>query len=231
MATDSSILAWRIPWTEEPGGLQSSGSQRVGPDWALTLSFWGVLNFLMQTLNRWQDNTPQVPKLFDHESLSMGHDMGLEFIQEFWRCTEMNWRPHPILARRLGQAPFICKKWGKQEFSVAWSRLHEITPDAFFVFPFLLSLITFSFLPSFPPTLPSSPLLQPASKWAPLGLCGENKWAGQPTLKAISFAELYGLFFPPEAGSVWTQHLGDKLCLILSSQKKRERKKKEVESN
>ena len=32
MATHSSILAWRIPWTEEPGGLQSTGSQRVGHD-------------------------------------------------------------------------------------------------------------------------------------------------------------------------------------------------------
>ena len=30
MATHSSILAWRIPWTEEPGGLQSMGSQTVG---------------------------------------------------------------------------------------------------------------------------------------------------------------------------------------------------------
>ena len=30
----SSILAWRIPWTEEPGGLQSRGSHRVGHDWA-----------------------------------------------------------------------------------------------------------------------------------------------------------------------------------------------------
>ena len=30
MTTHSSILAWRIPWTEEPGGLQSMGSQRVG---------------------------------------------------------------------------------------------------------------------------------------------------------------------------------------------------------
>ena len=29
MATHSSILAWRIPWTEEPGGLRSTGSQRV----------------------------------------------------------------------------------------------------------------------------------------------------------------------------------------------------------
>ena len=32
MATHSSILAWRIPWTEEPGGLQSMQSQRVGHD-------------------------------------------------------------------------------------------------------------------------------------------------------------------------------------------------------
>ena len=32
MATHSSILAWEIPWTEEPGGLQSLGSQRVGLD-------------------------------------------------------------------------------------------------------------------------------------------------------------------------------------------------------
>ena len=30
MATHSSILAWEIPWTEEPAGLQSTGSQRVG---------------------------------------------------------------------------------------------------------------------------------------------------------------------------------------------------------
>ena len=34
MTTPSSILAWRIPWTEEPDGLQSMGSQRVGHDLA-----------------------------------------------------------------------------------------------------------------------------------------------------------------------------------------------------
>ena len=38
MATHSSILAWRIPWTEEPGGLQSMGSQRVRHNWATWLS-------------------------------------------------------------------------------------------------------------------------------------------------------------------------------------------------
>ena len=38
MATHSSILAWEIPWMKEPGGLQSKGSQRVGHDWATSLS-------------------------------------------------------------------------------------------------------------------------------------------------------------------------------------------------
>ena len=38
IATHSSILAWRIPWMEEPGGLPSTGSQRVGHDWATSLT-------------------------------------------------------------------------------------------------------------------------------------------------------------------------------------------------
>ena len=37
MAPHSSTLAWKIPWTEEPGGLQSMGSQRVGHDWATNI--------------------------------------------------------------------------------------------------------------------------------------------------------------------------------------------------
>ena len=42
MAIHSSTLAWKIPWTEEPGRLQFMGSQRVGHDWAtsLSLSYW-----------------------------------------------------------------------------------------------------------------------------------------------------------------------------------------------
>ena len=38
MAIHSSILAWRIPWMEEPGGPQSKGSQRIGHNWATSLS-------------------------------------------------------------------------------------------------------------------------------------------------------------------------------------------------
>ena len=39
MATHSSILAWRLPWREEPGRLESMGLQRVGHDWATSLHF------------------------------------------------------------------------------------------------------------------------------------------------------------------------------------------------
>ena len=38
MAPHSSTLAWKIPWTKEPGGLQSMGSWRVGHDWAFTFT-------------------------------------------------------------------------------------------------------------------------------------------------------------------------------------------------
>ena len=44
-ATHSSILAWRIPWTEEPGRLQSMGLQRVGHDWATNTYTQPVIQF------------------------------------------------------------------------------------------------------------------------------------------------------------------------------------------
>ena len=55
MTTHSSILAWKIPWMEKPGGLQSKGSQRVGHDWVTSLHFtWNVplvsLIFLKRSL-------------------------------------------------------------------------------------------------------------------------------------------------------------------------------------
>ena len=45
MATQSNILAWRILWTEEPGGLQSKGWQRVGYDWAILADIFSFLPF------------------------------------------------------------------------------------------------------------------------------------------------------------------------------------------
>ena len=48
MATHSSILAWRFPWMEEPGGLQSTGLQRVGHDWATSLTHSCIINIYKQ---------------------------------------------------------------------------------------------------------------------------------------------------------------------------------------
>ena len=52
MSTHSSILAWRIPWTEEPGGLQSTGLQRGGLDWAT--------KFTYNTLGFMEDSFPRI---------------------------------------------------------------------------------------------------------------------------------------------------------------------------
>ena len=46
MAPHFSTLAWKIPWTEEPGRLQSMGSQRVGHDWATSLSLFTFMHAL-----------------------------------------------------------------------------------------------------------------------------------------------------------------------------------------
>ena len=57
MAPHSSPLAWRIPWTEEPGGLQSMGSWRVRHDWATSLS---LLTF-MHWRRKWQPTPVFLP--------------------------------------------------------------------------------------------------------------------------------------------------------------------------
>ena len=57
MATHSSILAWKIPWMEEPGRLQSRGSRRVGHDWATSLSLFTF----MHSRKKWQPTPVFLP--------------------------------------------------------------------------------------------------------------------------------------------------------------------------
>ena len=52
MAIDSSILAWEIPRTEEPGGLQSMGLQRVGYDWASKPPSWANIGLSKIEINK-----------------------------------------------------------------------------------------------------------------------------------------------------------------------------------
>ena len=69
VATHSSVLAWRIPWTEEPGGLQSMGSQRVGYDlatkqqqaYSITLppNVWKMENLIVKRRPKWSESNKQ----------------------------------------------------------------------------------------------------------------------------------------------------------------------------
>ena len=57
MAPHSSTLAWKIPWTEEPGRLQSMGSLRVGHDWATSLSLFTFVHWR----RKWQPTPVFLP--------------------------------------------------------------------------------------------------------------------------------------------------------------------------
>ena len=57
MAPHSSTLAWKIPWTEEPGRLQSMGSWRVRHDWATSLSFFTFMHWR----RKWQPTPVFLP--------------------------------------------------------------------------------------------------------------------------------------------------------------------------
>ena len=57
MATHFSTLAWKIPWTEEPGGLQSMESHRVGQDWATSFSLFTFMHWR----RKWQPTPVLLP--------------------------------------------------------------------------------------------------------------------------------------------------------------------------
>ena len=57
MAPHSSTLAWKIPWTKEPGGLQSMGSRRVRHDWATSLSLFTFMHWR----RKWQPTPVFLP--------------------------------------------------------------------------------------------------------------------------------------------------------------------------
>ena len=89
MATRSSVLAWRIPWTEEPGGLQSMGSQRMRHDWAT------------EQQQQWDTNQkPRISAVFLTNKLQVGHsNFRCQLQVQFRTCTfelfAINWRCPP----------------------------------------------------------------------------------------------------------------------------------------
>ena len=69
MAPQSSTLAWKIPWTEKPGRLQSTGSLRVGHDWATSLSLF--------TFMHWRRKWQPTPVFLPGETQGPGEPDGL----------------------------------------------------------------------------------------------------------------------------------------------------------
>ena len=76
MEPHSSILAWKIPWMEEPGRLQSMGSGRVGHDWATSLSVF--------TFMHWRSKWQPTPVFLPGESQGWRSLVGCRL----WGCTE-----------------------------------------------------------------------------------------------------------------------------------------------
>ena len=76
MASHSSVLAWRIPWIEEPDGLQSTGSLGVRYDWATSLSIF--------TFMHWRRKWQPTPVFLPGKSQGWGSLVGCRL----WGCTE-----------------------------------------------------------------------------------------------------------------------------------------------
>ena len=120
MATHSSTLAWKIPWREEPGGLQSMGSQRVGHNWVTSLSlFWyenteGTPTDLPGEKEVWEDFTEMV-------TLKLGSEAWIRF-----------WQVHkPFLGREeTTVGPGRCKNsrqvWGGRAARCDHTGLHQM---------------------------------------------------------------------------------------------------------
>ena len=79
MAPHSSTLAWKIPWMEEPGRLQSMGSLRVRQDWATSLSLF--------TFIHWRRKWQPTPMFLPGESQGWGSLVGCRL----WGHTESDW--------------------------------------------------------------------------------------------------------------------------------------------
>ena len=73
----SNILAWRIPWTEEPGELQSRGSQRVGHDWSSLAHRQAFLWWFLQTKEELSQKPP-------NNLLSLSGQWGISCSQDEW---------------------------------------------------------------------------------------------------------------------------------------------------
>ena len=132
MATHSGILAWRIPWTEEPGGLQSIGSQRVRDDWNDSAHTNTCVLYRLFSKCGFQDFSinisyhlgtcskhrfPGVPRIYwiRNPRMRAWQFEFIKFIRKFWKfwttnnfCIQQVWKNNCLL--RETQAPVSPQK-------------------------------------------------------------------------------------------------------------------------
>ena len=126
MATHSNSLAWKIPWTEELGGLQSMGSQRIGYDWAANTFFLSCICTIESLCCISETNTALKINYTLTKSLKKGNtnDSNMkknrksEFVSNVWRSRE----PHAKLAGLLwsNRTPGHTRSTFPQDRSLGW---------------------------------------------------------------------------------------------------------------
>ena len=108
MATHSSILAWRIPWTEEPGGLQSMESRGVEQDWAMATH--------SSTL-AWRIPWMEEPgRLQSMGSQRVGHNWATSLSRFTFMHWRRKWQPTPVFL------PGESQGWGSLVGRHLWGR-------------------------------------------------------------------------------------------------------------
>ena len=118
MAPHSSTLAWKIPWTEKPGRLQSVGSQRVGHDWVTSLSL-----SLSNHLHLWSNVT--------HEDIKAQRGK----VSYFWSWDELVMKLRIHFGSLDSETHILCHPledatWKKGQSVDVWVKLWKMLKDS-----------------------------------------------------------------------------------------------------
>ena len=131
MVPHSSTLAWKIPWAEEPGRLQSMGSLRVGHDWATSLSLFTFMHWR----RKWQPTPVFLPgesqgqepgRLPSMGSHRVGHDwsdLAAAAIQDTW-VQSLGWKDP--LKKGIGYSLLYSCLDNSMNRGTQWATVHRV---------------------------------------------------------------------------------------------------------
>ena len=125
METHSSTLAWKIPWMVEPGGLQSMKLQRVGHDWATSLSLHFTVYLLILIFVSWMEASPGQELSVWFSFLMCPQHVEEMLIHIYWMCdwisdsqrAAIRWRT-PSWARHFVRESLVWFWWWQQMLSL-----------------------------------------------------------------------------------------------------------------